>query len=357
MKRLPVLISLCILSSGWRTILTATELDSEFLPHLLYTACMASDMRDLPRGGNPQLAKHLICDVGRGVCGKEPESQGCKNALREYRILERAADPSFVLFTAASIGNTEVLRTMIAKGGDANASIPGLGGWTPLAIAAAEGRGPAVSALLEAGGDPNRKNDLGRTALMFAASYGYTEIVEMLARAAADLDAKPTDKDGMPALIAAASRGHAATVAALLRLGARADAVVDATGFTGLMHASGVGGGLGVMRALLDGGADINAGVPVGTPLAIASQAGRADAVKLLLERGADVNRPFRFNRLEGITPLMIAASEGHVDVVQLLIAHGADLNARNSLGSSALVLAKMAGHEIIVDVLRKAGR
>jgi ankyrin repeat protein len=57
------------------------------------------------------------------------------------------------------------------------------------------------------------------------------------------------------------------------------------------------------------------------TPLMIAAGAGSAEAVRLLLDAGVDVNgaEPKR-----GQTALMWAASEGHADVVSLLLERGA---------------------------------
>ena len=53
----------------------------------------------------------------------------------------------------------------------------------------------------------------------------------------------------------------------------------------------------------------------------LASHTGNPEAVKLLLERGADPNT----QQFRGQTALMWAAAEGHADVVQLLLARGAD--------------------------------
>jgi ankyrin repeat protein len=188
---------------------------------------------------------------------------------------------------------------------------------------------------------------------MFAANRGFTDIVELLATASADLDLLPTDAERMPALIAAASKGHARTVAALLKLGARAE-VVDGEGRTALMHAS-ESGNLEVMAALLDGGADVNGGLPLGTPLVVAASSGKIAAVKLLLQHHAEVDKPFRIEELEGVTALMAAAIEGKEDVVRLLVQAGADLEARNSGGATALDLARTAGKEGVAAFLLAA--
>lgn len=202
-----------------------------FQSELLYTACMASEPT------NNLTKRHLRCHVMRGVCSNKPESAECQRVMNEFAVAKHAADPSFVLLTAASIDNLTVVMAMLEKGGNPNASIPGLGGWTPVSIAAAQGAGSAVSALLRAGGDPNLRNDSGRTALMFAASYGHTAIARDLVDHGADLNTASSDELGWTALIAAACNGRAETVGLLLDR--RADAhLKDKQGRTALQCAT-----------------------------------------------------------------------------------------------------------------------
>src|SRR5690606_37694399 len=73
------------------------------------------------------------------------------------------------------------------------------------------------------------------------------------------------------------------------------------------------------------------------TALMLAARNGRPDAVRLLLERGADANAVESFR---GQTALMWAAGEGNADAVRLLADHGAELEARSSGGFTALLFA-----------------
>lgn len=73
--------------------------------------------------------------------------------------------------------------------------------------------------------------------------------------------------------------------------------------------------------------------------LCYAAKHGHLKTVKLLLERGSDVNGPH-----EGCTPLHGAVthrSAGQLDVVKCLLDHGADVNAAAPVGLTALQLAK----------------
>jgi ankyrin repeat protein len=53
-----------------------------------------------------------------------------------------------------------------------------------------------------------------------------------------------------------------------------------------------------------------------------ASRTGNLDAIKVLLDHGAQINAK---ETLRGTTPLMWAADEGHAPAIQLLIQRGAD--------------------------------
>jgi ankyrin repeat protein len=80
-----------------------------------------------------------------------------------------------------------------------------------------------------------------------------------------------------------------------------------------------------MVEALLKAGADANSFQAEGqTALMTAARAGSVDAVKLLLDHGAEVNAKESWR---GQTALMWATAENHPAVVQLLVDHGADVN------------------------------
>src|SRR5690606_29408452 len=84
-----------------------------------------------------------------------------------------------------------------------------------------------------------------------------------------------------------------------------------------------------------------------------AAFAGHEDIVRLLIERGADVNALAP----NGSTVLMMAAREGHGALAQLLLAHGASPAARNDYHEDAVVWALRHAHAQIARTLSPAER
>ncbi|KAJ5765777.1 hypothetical protein N7520_005336 [Penicillium odoratum] len=110
-----------------------------------------------------------------------------------------------------------------------------------------------------------------------------------------------------------------------------------------------------VVKLLLDRGADLEAkNHPFGqTPLSWAAKNGHEPVVKLLLDRGADLEaKDDRF----GQTPLSWAAEEGHEPVVKLLLDRGADLEAKNRFGQTPLSWAAKNRHMSMVKLLLDRG-
>ena len=76
------------------------------------------------------------------------------------------------------------------------------------------------------------------------------------------------------------------------------------------------------------------------------------DAVRKLVDRGADVNRRFKC----GNTPLWEAAFRGHLEIAQLLVDAGADPKIVSDDGSGPLHWAAAGAFAEIVDLLLNHG-
>jgi ankyrin repeat protein len=244
----------------------------------------------------------------------------------------------------------------------------GRAGTTPLMDAAAFGNGDLLRSMLEAGGDPNLRNDAGATALMWALDdAGKTR---MLLERGADPNAR-SSHGRAPLLLAAGQIASAPVVRLLLERGATVPA--------GALAAAAGRGDLDVIRLLLQAGARdiadaataaLRAGcvscleaLAAAAPLPPLRNAlvgllppagGRLDAVPLALRHGADVNA----RDAQGRTVLMkaVVADQLPADVVRTLLERGADVTVKTSDGATALDFARAGAGPEIVELLVKAG-
>lgn len=86
-----------------------------------------------------------------------------------------------------------------------------------------------------------------------------------------------------------------------------------------------------------------------------AADRGDIQAVKELLEAGADVNVMVKARFIES-TALIRAAGNGHIEVVELLLQAKADPNKKNASGETALGYALRSNHLNIMEVLIDRG-
>ena len=87
------------------------------------------------------------------------------------------------------------------------------------------------------------------------------------------------------------------------------------------------------------------------SPLIWATRAGRVEVMTLLLDAGADPNRP---DGLRGWTPLMHAQHVRHHDAARLLLARGAD-STRGAAGTSPLEMAALDNDVVMLDAILAA--
>jgi ankyrin repeat protein len=112
-------------------------------------------------------------------------------------------------------------------------------------------------------------------------------------------------------------------------------------------------GDVDAVKALIDGGANVNARTSDSSPmLSVAVGVHSADIVELLVEGGADVNA----SCYSGQTPLGLAVTFGFTDLCKILLAAGADPCGQCGRRSPPLVVAVNNRSEEIVDLLIGAG-
>ena len=204
-----------------------------------------------------------------------------------------------------------VVGLLLDAGADATA--PNRYGVAPLTLAAMNGNAAVVGRLLAAGADPDRRLAEGETVLMTAARTGRPDVVEALLAAGADPNASEPAR-GQTALMWAAAENNAGAMRVLVANGA------DIAARTGDPAA---GEPRGVFSAEVGLTRDARSG-PSFTALLFAVQLGQLDAVRTLLELGADVNDTFP----DGTSALVVAAMNGQHEGGIHLIDQGADVNA-----------------------------
>jgi ankyrin repeat protein len=386
------------------------------------------------RNGDADTAR-LLLERGanasaRNRYGVTPLSLAATNgdAALIRRLLVAGADPNTtvtegqtVLMVAARTGRPEAIEALVEAGADVNARESWMGE-TALMWAAADNHADAVRALVKHGAQidarsatvaypPQKPKDPSNyvtsfvpkgqwTPLMYAAREGAAEAAMALADLGADVNVQ--DPEGVTPLLEAILNAHFDLAAQLLKRGANPN-LADKAGMAPLYAAIDMNTPpwersrpdakitteldcLGLMKVLLDHGADVNAriksrllsryhaggapGMIEGTtPLIRAAKYANRDMVELLVSRGADVT----LAQTDGTTALMFAAgvkysitqqgdppNHGTLDdavaIVKLLHEKGADLNTANTRGETALYGAAFAGRNKVIRYLADSG-
>ena len=150
----------------------------------------------------------------------------------------------------------------------------------------------------------------------------------------------------------AAESGDIDKLSLRLEAGDDIESRAKGTGRTALLEAV-IAGHKNAVLFLLEKGADRLASCKaVGhDSLMWAVEQGNIELLELFLSRGAHPDR-IPDNSFLGRTALMIAAQRGFPDIVKRLVDAGADARLADRSGSSALSLAKQAGHEEVAAFL-----
>ncbi len=113
-------------------------------------------------------------------------------------------------------------------------------------------------------------------------------------------------------------------------------------------------GSLDAVRFLVERGADVRAASKndrATTALHVALLNRQSEVAKFLLERGADLEA----SDADGSTPLHAAVRAGTPEVNEFLIGRGAKVNARRKDGTTPLGTAIKAGHSAAADTLGRS--
>ena len=252
------------------------------------------------------------------------------------------------LILAARENDIESARLLVAAGADVNQTSNA--GWSPLLIATNNRNYQIGKFLVEKGADVNKANSTDFTPLYLATDnrnieggdypvpkpdMDHLEFIKVLLSNGADPNARVNGNTetrtiftmqwffeaGATPFIRAAQSGDTALMKLLLGHGADPKAITR-NGDNALTAAGGIGWVEGVTYEW--------------------SREENVDAIRMLLELGLDPN----YANLEGRTALMGAAFKGRNEAIRVLVEHGADLNKRDK-GSRDTTNAdsQLAGH------------
>ncbi len=251
--------------------------------------------------------------------------RGAAVNAREDRLGETA------LMWAVAENHPEAAQVLIAHGADVNALTNDLkytkdrfglegvltilphGHWTPLMYAARQGSLDAAKVLVEAGADKNARDPDLSTPAIIATLNGHYDVAAMLVERGADPNL--ADTAGMAVLYAAVDMNMPAEIYG--RPNRKSTSTISALELmTGLLeHGANPNAQLRsatVQRAHTPGDGLLGAGA---TPLMRAARTGDANAMRILLEHGADRSWAFTFAPCASRTPTRSSAEIVLVDL------------------------------------------
>jgi len=237
-------------------------------------------------------------------------------------------DGMTALHWAAFHDDLEVAKLLLTADADVTVTTR-VGALTPLWLAATNGSADMVDQLATTEADVNVVTSTGATALMAAAMAGSVDVINVLIERGAFVNSRET-ANGQTALMFAAWENRPEAITALVGHGAH----VGITSFVVSMiepRLDEYGNPIPPRRRPVPGGSSVMGGM---TALLFAARDGHMDAVRSLVEVGADVDQ---VSGGDGTSPLVIAIANGHYTVAQFLLDRGADPNLVNIDGLGPL--------------------
>ncbi|XP_062247139.1 dynein axonemal heavy chain 12 isoform X1 [Platichthys flesus] len=299
------------------------------------------------KGLNPSDLKPSDDPDGIFKAIKEGDEDALNRLAEQPETLSRVDERGWIpLHEAAVQLNKRILEIIFSASAPGAVQCRTLKGETPLFLAVVHGIRENATFLLQNGCSPDLQNDEQDSPLVAAILNDQYDLATLLLRCRATVD--QTGPLNRTALHECAFLGLENFVYLLLESGADPNAC-DVRKKTPLALAA-QNGHLNVVEALLQKGAHVWCESDSGTVLFDAASSGNPDVISLLLDNGADPNRPL----YSGHLPIHRVAYHGHRLALEHLIPV-TTLDAVRESGMSPLHSAAAGGHPHCVEILLKA--
>ena len=255
------------------------------------------------------------------------------------------------IHTAARSGNLSQVKKILEKSPNSiNKPDPG-NGYTPLHWAINYSKHDVVKHLIDQGANVNAKTTYGYTPAHLAAMGANAKIIGVLLAKKPNVNIK--DNRGFtPIMYAVTSNNNAALIDKWIDAGA--DLKVTNRQKQSLLHIACTYGKQDLARKLINQGMPYDQPDQYGnTPLFSAAARNQLEIVKLLLEKGANVNIVSKNTKH---TLLHSVCQSGALDSFKLIIDKAEDVNATNNQGQTAIMLASYARQPEMVKALLEKG-
>ncbi|XP_065343629.1 serine/threonine-protein phosphatase 6 regulatory ankyrin repeat subunit B-like [Cloeon dipterum] len=252
-----------------------------------------------------------------------------KNLLesKNLSINRQDKDGKTALHYAAKEGNLGIVQQLLSQRADVQ--LKDHNGWTALHYAILTNNQDLVQKLLDNGADIESKTNRKETALHLTAYKNFTGLTQKLIDCGGDVNSK--NDHGLTCVIFATVNRNRDLLEVLLKNNANVNAKTRFLGYTALQIAV-FEDYPEILEKLVDFGADVNLKNDDGwTPLHFAARY-KPELCQKLLDHGADVNSIDQ----DGWTPLHFAA-RFNPQIFQTLLEHGADVNLKERAGWTAL--------------------
>lgn len=257
------------------------------------------------------------------------------------------------LSAAVAENNTRIFDYLMSKGVDVNA--PSMIDFTPLYYAVLHGMPEMVDKLMDRGADPNyRCGKNKQTPIILAASRGKYTILKKLLNGTVKPRLEVEDKYGATALVEAMLFKNVDCAKLLLDKGAKVDKSYTKDKIPLLWGAIMLDDSE-LVKKCVDRGAALNkrAGTSGQTPLIIAIINGKINALKALLDKGANIHGTSSENR----TPIMVAVMRNETAMVKYLLGKGARAGVKIPPKNDPLIIeAIMHDNSEIVKAIVQSG-